>query len=68
MQELFWDIKFNGVYIGTAPDSLKDIYVRWYLLMNNQPDVRSTDHIEYALRHPINHKNDLDTWRVLDLA
>jgi hypothetical protein len=68
MQELFWDIKFNGMYIGTAPDSLKDTYVRWYLLMNNRPDVHSTDHIEYALRYPVNHKNDLDTWRVLDLA
>lgn len=48
MQELFWDIRLNGEYLGTAPDCLKDIYVNLYRSMNKMPNVTPADHVEFT--------------------
>ena len=53
MQELFWNIHLNGKYIGTAPDSIKKYYIRLYLNMNSNVDLKDTDVVSYHLAKPI---------------
>ena len=71
---IFWEIYLNNVYIGTVPDSLKTIYVRWYLLMNNRSDLDSNDFVEYRFINKVTSSElygfnyDVNDWRALELS
>jgi hypothetical protein len=71
---IFWEIYLNNVYIGTVPDSLKTIYVRSYLLMNNRSDLDSNDFVEYRFINKVKSSEiygfnyDVNDWRALELS
>jgi hypothetical protein len=71
---IFWEIYLNNVYIGTVPDSLKSIYVRSYLLMNNRSDLDSNDFVEYRFINKVKSSElygfnyDVNDWRALELS
>lgn len=61
MQELFWNIHLNGKYIGTAPDTLKKYYIRLYLSMTSNTDLKDTDIVTYTLARPLAPPYSADT-------
>jgi hypothetical protein len=67
MSSLFFDIRYQGRYIGTAPDNLKKEYTLFYLAsLGIEPDPNAT--IEYILAKPALKSDHLHAEFCADMA